>query len=272
MNEPKDNSMTARIEQEAAPVGSLWRQLACSVSVFLWLTVLLCLVIQPDILAAITLVPPWCWVVAGVVLALLGYQRAARRWSLLAIMLWIVFAFVFVDETHGLWRAIGRQVYPTNVSVESKEPLSEKPLRVISLNCANDNDAAREVIQLEPDIVLLQESPGREQVAELASELFGESGSFVHNGDASIIARGTFSDLTPDDVSHFAHARVQLDAGPELDIISLRLAPPVFRMDFWSSKILDGPSRSSSGSSHRSQSVASPVALEICSAIGCTWR
>ena len=231
MNEPKDNSMTARIEQEDVPVGSLWRQLACSVSVFLWLAVLLCLAIQPDILAAITLVPPWCWALVGVVLALLGCQRAGRRWSLLAIVLWAVFAFVFVDETVGLWRAIERQVYPAGVS-----DVSEQPLRVISLNCANDIDAARELIQFKPDIVLLQESPGREQVAELASELFGASGSFLHAGDASIIAGGKFSNLTPDDVSHFAHARVQFAAGPELDVISLRLAPPVFRMDFWSSQ------------------------------------
>ena len=231
MNEPKDNSTAARIEQETAPDDSLWRQLACSGSVFLWLAILVCLVTQPDILAAVTLVPPWCWVVVGVVLALLGYQRASRRWSLLAIVLWVAFASVFIDETHGLWRAIGRQVYPANVSNES-----EKPLRVISLNCANKIDAARELTQFEPDIVLLQESPGREQVAELANTLFGESGNFLHTGDASIIASGTFSDLTSDNVSHFAHARVLLNAGPELDVISLRLAPPVSRVDFWSQK------------------------------------
>lgn len=230
MNELTDSTTAARIETEVPSTHFLWRQVACSISVFLWLAVLLILLLQPDILAAITLVPPWCWVLAGVVPATLGYQKSIRRWSLLAIALWILFAFVFVDETQGLWRAIGRTLDPPT----DLEPSADS-VRVISLNCAGDVQAAKELLQQEPDIVLLQESPSRDQVAELAKSMFGDSGDFLHKGDTAILANGTFADLTPDDTSHFAHARVQLSNSREIDLISLRLAPPVFRMDFWSS-------------------------------------
>jgi len=227
------NATRALIETNVPSMGavSMGRQLLCSGSVFLWLAILSALVFQPDILAAIVLVPPWCWAVAGVGLAVLGYERALRRWTLLAIALWGVFAFVFVDETHGLWRTVARKMFPTNAS-----EVSDESLRVVSLNCAGIVESSRELIQLEPDIVLLQESPGRDQVAELARSLFGTEGAFLHKGDTSIIAGGTFSDLTPEADSHFAHARVQLAGGHELDLISLRLAPPIFRMDFWSSR------------------------------------
>ena len=230
MNELRNNLTAAGIEQEVVATDSLWRQLVCSSSVFLWLAIVVCLIVQPDILAAVTLVPPWCWAVVGIVLALLGWQRSIWRWTLLAIGLWGVFAFVFVDETQGLWRTITRQVYPAKQSDSS-----DGTVRVISLNCANDVESARELIQHAPDIVLLQESPGREEVAKLAEELFGESGSFLHKGDTSVIAAGAFSDLTSEGASCFSHARVQLAGGSELDLISLRLAPPIFRMDCWAS-------------------------------------
>lgn len=237
MNDQRDNSTVARIEQDVVATGSFWRQLMCSGSVFLWLAILVCLIVQPDILAAVTLVPPWCWAVVGIIFALLGWQRSVWRWTLLAIGLWVVFALVFVDETQGLWRTIARQVYSAKQSdsLEAADS-SDATIRVISLNCANDVESARELIQHAPDIVLLQESPGRDQVAKLAKELFGESGGFLHKGDTSIIAAGAFSDLTPGGASCFSHARVQLTGGSELDLISLRLAPPVFRMDFWVSE------------------------------------
>ena len=230
MNELTHNATTARIESEAPARVSCWRQLACSGSVFLWLAILLILLFQPDVLAAFVLVPPWCWVVAGVALAAIGYQHSARRWSLLAIGVWGVFAFVFVDETQGLWRTIGRAIYPP---MNSEQP--DETVRVISLNCAGDVKAAKELLGHEPDIVLLQESPSRQHVAELTESLFGSTGNFLHKGDTSVIANGTFSDLTPEADLHFAHARVQLAGDREIDLISLRLSPPVFRMDFWSS-------------------------------------
>lgn len=228
MNEPRDNPIPARIAHEDDSAGSLWRQLACSGSVFLWLVILLCLVMQPDILAAITLVPPWCWVVVGVLMAIIGFQRAGKRWSLLAIALWSIFAGVFVDETQGLWRWAARTIDPPS----AKESDSDS-LRVISLNCAGNAQAAIELKQYSPDVVLLQESPSRDQVAALTESLFGESGNFLHKTDTAILVRGSLLDQTPSDVNHFAHATARLASGREVDLVSLRLAPPVFRVDFW---------------------------------------
>ncbi len=235
MSDLPEELIPARVGSEGSATVSCWRQLACSSSVFLWLVILLILLFQPNALAALTLVPPWCWVVAGVALAVIGYQRSIRRWSMLAIALWVLFACVFVDETQSLGRVIVRMATSPDDSKPQAESETES-LRVISLNCAGDVQAAQEVIQHKPDAVLLQESPGREQVATLAKSLFGDRGNFLHKGDTSIIVGGTVTDLTLDHDTHFAHARVRFANGRELDLISLRLAPPVFRMDFWSPK------------------------------------
>ena len=231
MDELTYESTTKRIETDAPAKESVWRQLACSGSVFLWLVITIILLFQPDLLAAFTLVPPWCWIIAGVVMGLVGFQRAAWRWSLLALALWIVFAFVFVDETQGLWRGIARHLDPQTAS-----EFSSDTVRVISFNCAGDPRSADELTQLEPDIVLLQESPGTKKLSELAKAWFGSSGNYVSHGDTAILAAGTFDDLTPDGETCFSHARVQLAEGAELDLISLRLAPPIFRTDFWSAR------------------------------------
>ena len=228
MNDMTNNLTTSSDDSDLHSSNSIRRQLACSGSVFLWFAILLVLLFQPDILAALTLIPPWCWTVAGIVLAIAGFQRQAKRWSLLAIGLWILFSFVFVDEARGLLRMTARMWNSDRDVVQDEERI-----RVISFNCAADARSVGELLKHQPDLVLLQESPGREKLAELAEVLYGKSGSFVQHGDTSILAGGTLTDQTPADVSCFTQATVQLPGGRELDVVSLRLAPPVFRMDFW---------------------------------------
>jgi endonuclease/exonuclease/phosphatase (EEP) superfamily protein YafD len=99
---------------------------------------------------------------------------------------------------------------------------------------ANPHSVA-EVAQFKPDVVLLQESPSREHLKHLAIEVFGNDGTFLWGGDTSILARGRIQPGTVDPSSHFVHATVELPSGVELDVISARLHPPVFRLDFWDS-------------------------------------
>ena len=86
-----------------------------------------------------------------------------------------------------------------------------------------------------PDIVLLQESPGRVELQSLADALFGAKAAVVTGPDASMIVRGrvVLADLTPEQRSYFVQARVVLESGLEVEVFSLRLVPAVFRLDLW---------------------------------------
>jgi hypothetical protein len=106
---------------------------------------------------------------------------------------------------------------------------------VVSPNCfvTNARAAAAEVAAYEPDIVLLQESPSREHLDRLARNLFGADGAFLWGGDTAILARGQIAPRRVDGTLHFVHAAVTLTSGFQAEVISLRLHPPVFRLDFW---------------------------------------
>jgi endonuclease/exonuclease/phosphatase family metal-dependent hydrolase len=107
-------------------------------------------------------------------------------------------------------------------------------VRVVTLNCGGNSRAAEEVALHDPDIVLLQESPSRDGVRKLTQKLFGANGRFIHEGDTAILTAGKVERRTPDGQNEFAHGRVQLALGPPIDVVSLRLSPPVSRLDFWS--------------------------------------
>jgi hypothetical protein len=96
-----------------------------------------------------------------------------------------------------------------------------------------DRRAVAEVTAWEPDIVLLQESPRREQLVDLLQNLYGAEGTFLWGGDTAILARGTIHPRRVDRSSHFVHALVELPTGLTVNVVSVRLNPPVFRLDFW---------------------------------------
>jgi hypothetical protein len=175
-----------------------------------------------DSVAAATVYPPWCWAIAGISLACIGFGRH-RLLTAASIALWLIFLLAFADSPASplrMWLPM---------------PSQRSNLRVISLNCASNPAAAREAIGLNPDIILFQESPSHEALDALAKEFFGPGNHVYWGGDASIVSRG---EITPVEVpgpltGDFVHARVQVETG-SLDVISLRLFPSEFRMDLWS--------------------------------------
>lgn len=204
---------------------SQWaRAVMLSLSVLLCVAVSFCYWLRPDSCAAVTVLPTWVWLALGLVLTGLGWNRTGKRSFTVVAFLWLLFLLVFVEEARSLirFRRLRRD---------------GNALRVVSLNCAGGSkDAAAEVEQYRPDIVLLQESPSRNEVKDLARQLFKEDAGFVWGVDASIIARGK---VVPVDLpvrlrTDFVQARVQLTSGVELEVISLRLLPGVVRMDLWS--------------------------------------
>lgn len=187
-----------------------------------------CYAIQPDWLAPITLVPPWCWLMPAVVLTVGGVRRSSKRWRWAVLAVWVAYTVLFVEETRSLVR-IG--LSPADARTANRA--RGGGLRVISLNCHGNSRAVEETAAWKPDVVLLQESPGREEVGRLARVLFGAEGASLPGADTSILCRGTLEPCAAAAEAHFVHATATLPGGQRVEVISLRLSPPVFRLDFW---------------------------------------
>lgn len=191
----------------------------------------LCFSFRPDVCAALTLWPVWSWAVPGLALAFLGLRLRARG-ALRLVLLWIVYLAVFAEEPRSLIRLV-TPTAGTGVDPDA----TGRVVRVVSLNCAGGNpDAASEVELCHPDIVLLQESPPREAVENLGRRLYGPGAKVVWGIDGSVLARG---DVEPSALTERAsllmtRALVRLESGINIEVSSVRLVPPVIRLDLWS--------------------------------------
>lgn len=185
-----------------------------------------------DSCAAITVFPAWAWMAPGLAIAPLGVRREGNRGVVAVAVAWLVFLLAFAEEPWSLMRLA---TSPDRGWEEARG--RGRAFRVVTLNCNIGNrGAADEVAGYDPDIVMLQESPGREAVEGLASELFGPEAGSAHGVDASLIARGRVipADLPASLRGTCVQARVLLESGVEVEVISARLVPAVFRLDLWS--------------------------------------
>ena len=180
---------------------------------------------RPDACALVTYYPPWFWAVPGIFLSAVVIKGVGFRRVLVAMILWLGFIVGFGDDVRQVIRsAVIRGKYAHRIVERSSI------IRVVSVNCAVSNlKAAEEVLAQDPDIVLFQETIGKEKLIALSRQLFGAEGAVVYSADESIIARGVLLETRiPALGSHFAYAKVQLVTGPTVGIICTRLPPPEF--------------------------------------------
>ncbi len=196
-----------------------------------------CYALRPDACAAVTLVPPWVWAAPGLLLAGLGVRRNVRGvgrrvFPYLALCAWLLYLAAFTEELPALLRrpaAAGRRWDAARAQ--------GRAVRVACLNCAaGSGEAMAETAAFRPDLVLLQESPGRPEVERFCRTLFGGEGGYAWGVDGSVLARGKVDavPLPPEARLSLTLARVRLPVGVEMAAGSLRLAPPLVRFDLWS--------------------------------------
>jgi endonuclease/exonuclease/phosphatase (EEP) superfamily protein YafD len=227
---------------------------------------------QPDSCAAVTLWPAWVWLAPGLFLAALGWSRRGKRAVGAVALVWLLYLLGFAEEPRSLVRWVVS--HAGGDSGLARRPAPTAPddlpgvLRVVSLNCAGGSEeAAAEVEQYQPDLVLLQETPGRKEVEELARRLFGKEAGVAWGMEASILARGPVRPVSlPRSLSMFlTQAQVRLAPGreddqgtrrqgdketekitlspslpvtlsgvEEVEVFSLRLSPPASPPELWS--------------------------------------
>jgi endonuclease/exonuclease/phosphatase (EEP) superfamily protein YafD len=189
-----------------------------------------CYELRNDQVAAVTVFPHWSWAIVGIGLAAFGARILRKRWLAWVAVVWLVFLVAFADHPTSFFR---RDRRPDAKWSEARR--EGRAVRVVSLNCAGSTAAAAEVAAVEPDIVLLQESPPRAQLESLARELFGDDGHVLRGVDAAIVARGSIErrDLPRSAASHAVGARLHLAGSREVEVVSLRLEHGLVRFDLW---------------------------------------
>ena len=180
---------------------------------------------QQDALAAVTVIPAWCWLLPALGVLLVTRSRCrSLLWIGLCLTL-VVYTGLCVEQSRSLFRG------PLSLA---RPDSPQRSWRIISLNChVGTPGVAEELATLSPDVVLLQESPPDWVLEEMARMLFGSEGTSVSMGDCSIVARGELSAVqTPRD-ARFVQAVWTPVTGTDVTVCSLRLTPPSTRLDWW---------------------------------------
>lgn len=191
--------------------------------------------LQPDFLAPVTMVPCLVWLAAMLLVVLFCLRGTSNRIAWASIVSVLLFGIFFVEEVRSFTR-----FHQQEVRAIAQRDTERNSLRVVTVNCnIGSLKCARETKELFPDIVVLQESPGREVLTVLADELFGETGQVVSSGDTSILFSGEVVTKLENKQSHYTQTNAHLRTGTQVAIVSARLSPPVYRLDFWNRKFWD---------------------------------
>ena len=183
-----------------------------------WCGLVLAYLLPTDALYALTIWPPFVWAVAGSLLAL-TVIRSRKRFAVAMMAAWLGFFLAFGDEKNWVMNRVS--------------PVSDPDLVVITLNCAGgSSQAAEEAFALAPDILLLQESPSEPALRKLAQKHFGSDYQIAMGVDASIVVRTGQLTAIEQGLTHTL-AIFQTESGDPILLGSLRLSPPVFRLDYW---------------------------------------
>ena len=184
--------------------------------------------IAPDFAYALTIWPFWIWSAVAMWLLLVGIRKRNWRLTVGCALAWGVLAYAFNSEVRALVRTVFLMRKDSGPGVS-----------IVSLNCAGGSAmAAWEAMARTPDVVLLQESPSESEMREFKRIKKGDEWltyDILAGPDASILVQGDLLRIAlPKRTSNFVCARARLKrTGIEVLIVSLRLAPPVLRFDYW---------------------------------------
>lgn len=219
-----NNSQQSLLTRTSERVTKLIGVVTTGVTLLLWIGVSVCYLWQPDACAAVTVYPSWCWFVGGLFLALILLRAKRQRVALVSIGLWFVFLVVFADTPLSLWRGLWN---PPDVVAQP----GQIPLRVISLNAHGSSKAVAALEQWQPDLILIQETPGAGTLREVGQTILGENSGMLAGVDASILSRTPIEPLASS--VNYTIGKVRVKTGQEVLVVSLRLTPPPFRADLW---------------------------------------
>ena len=215
-------------ERPATPWARLVGWILLLGSALLWVFITVCFVGTWDHVAVVTTFPYWAWAFLGVLCAMLAgwLMRPLLRWPWAMLGLWLLATAYSSDNLLPVLRGLIHGSHPVM-------PAPTNTLRVVTLNCASSADAAGEVMKFHPDILLLQESPVSNKLAQLAREWFGERASFIIGMDCAIVSHYPLQPVEERLPIHYTRGVLSISTNRRILITSLRFTPPIGRMDLW---------------------------------------
>jgi endonuclease/exonuclease/phosphatase (EEP) superfamily protein YafD len=155
--------------------------------------IIVCYARRWDKVAAITIFPLWAWAAGALLVCLIGsliFRGRTYKWIALIWVLAVVFG---ADESKFLLRWNREKPLPGPAQAFE----GKKVLRVVSLNCKNMSAVTpEELLPWKPDIVLLQEAPYPQDIANLVKKLWPQ-GQATHVGAyaCAVLSRGRLQPL-----------------------------------------------------------------------------
>ena len=152
------------------------------------------------------------------------------------IALWLAAAMLLADSPQNMLRQF---IPPDGDWAEARKDSASldahrAPVRIVSLNCMQNLTAVSKVAQLRPDVVLLQESPGKQNMQELLTTHF-PGYSLASTADTSMLVRGEVVPIETETKlgSSSVFTLVKLDSGVQFHAVSLHLIHSPRSVDLW---------------------------------------
>lgn len=213
----------------------LW-EIACAPGFWFWLWAGLLLLVaslyfwQPDATFALTIYSPWAPALIGYFGTIVLTLRQRSRPAFFLSLVWLGWGLTASEEVHAVLRHTPGEADFQTFRYDGKR------LRVISLNCAGGDPIAAEAVKdYHPDVVLLQETPGRKELGPVAERIFGKKASLVVGPDGTILSRYPLRSWHTGqrEPMNYVGADLEMPDGEKWAVVSLRLQPPVLRFDYW---------------------------------------
>lgn len=192
--------------------------------------VAMCYVVRQPGLDPIVIWPFFFWSLSTVGLGLLLWPLLRARLSGLVVGYALLLSLLIPEEPGFLARTLVRPGHEPSHAQRRRGRL----VRVVTLNCGGGRvEAIRDALAQDPDILLLQESPGEEALDRIAPKDWEHAGWM----DPAILVRGRLVARRLD--KHRAHyvyfgtAYPDALGGVALGVVSTRLLQPVLRIELW---------------------------------------
>jgi endonuclease/exonuclease/phosphatase (EEP) superfamily protein YafD len=207
---------------------------------FGWTLVLLSLVlhlvtvfafsVQPDKLAAFTVVPIWIWGGVGLLFSTFAFYFLRAPLSLILTGVWALTILVGSDEV----RALG------NLGKEAPKPgpaapyRSKNVLRVLTMNTAmfQFGDPSDEIAAWNPDVVLLQQTMPQD-VRKIATRLYQGGGDLRTFGLNGVITRWKVERESRNHLIRNQQLTLALPDGTKLQVVNLHLSTAATDLRLW---------------------------------------
>ncbi len=193
--------------------------------------VMVCLLNRWDSMVAITLIPIWTWAGFGMLTALISWLLFRGTLNIAVLCLWLISAILISEEPRSFVRELA-------LSFKGDAPSeNQSTIRIVNIN-ANESEALlRRVIELKPDIVVIQKAPREKSLEAIAEDLYGLDKLLVINQSNAIIARGELINTLSETEDSTLHLRLKSPEGHVFDITNVDLDPYLPSPKLWRKKV-----------------------------------